>query len=160
MESSSLLLCSRKINEIIPQSDRHTDTHTHTHFLHISSLLHCCLSLDFLISRIFHVYQAFTHMLSHFSCVQLFATLWTVACQAALPTGFCKQEHWSGLPCPLPGDLLDPGIEPVSPQSPALAGGLSTTRATWEALVYCNIFLDIHFLKFLNSQNSNFLFSF
>ena len=39
---------------------------------------------------------------------------WTVACQAPLSMGFPRQEHWSGLPFPLPGDLPDPGIEPVS----------------------------------------------
>ena len=48
--------------------------------------------------------------------------------------GFSRQEDWSGLPCPSPGDLLDPGIKPVTPESPALAGGLFTTNATWEAL--------------------------
>ena len=59
-------------------------------------------------------------VLSHFSCVQLFVTSWTVARQAPLSMGFSRQESWSGLPSPLPGDLPDPGIEPVSPASPAL----------------------------------------
>ena len=45
------------------------------------------------------------------------------------------QEYWSGLPFPLPGDLPDPGIEPQSLMSPALAGGFVTTNATWEAHV-------------------------
>ena len=54
-------------------------------------------------------------VLSRFSPIQLFATQWTVACQAPLSTGFSKQEYWSGLPCPPPGDLPDPGIEPMSP---------------------------------------------
>ena len=44
--------------------------------------------------------------------------------------GFSKQEHWSGLPCPPPGDLLDPGIEPSTLMSPGLAGGFFTTSAT------------------------------
>ena len=43
------------------------------------------------------------------SCVQLFATLWTVAPQAPLSIGFSRQEHWSGLPFPSPGGLPDPG---------------------------------------------------
>ena len=43
------------------------------------------------------------------------ATPWTVACQAALSLGFSRQEYWSGLPCPPPGDLPDPGIKPASP---------------------------------------------
>ena len=49
------------------------------------------------------------------SRVQLFATLWTVAYQASLSVGFSRQEYWSGLPFPSPGDLPDPEIEPRSP---------------------------------------------
>ena len=49
------------------------------------------------------------------SCVQLFATPWTVASQAPLSIGFSRQEYWSGLPFPSPGDLPKPGIEPRSP---------------------------------------------
>ena len=49
------------------------------------------------------------------SCVQLFATAWTVAHQATLPMGFSRQEYWSVLPFPSPGDLPDPVMEPVSP---------------------------------------------
>ena len=56
-----------------------------------------------------------------------FATLWAVAHQAPLSMEFSRQEYWSGLPCPSPGDLPDPGIEPVSPVSPALAGGFFTS---------------------------------
>ena len=47
--------------------------------------------------------------------VQLFATPWTVTCQAPLSMGFSRQEYWSGLPLPSPGDLPDPGIEWESP---------------------------------------------
>ena len=54
------------------------------------------------------------------SCVLFFATLWTLACQAPLYVGVFRQEYWSGLPFPLPGDLPDPGLEPASPASPAL----------------------------------------
>jgi len=46
---------------------------------------------------------------------------------------FSRQEYWSGLPCPSPGNLSDPGIEPVSFTSPALAGRFFTTSTTWEA---------------------------
>ena len=53
-------------------------------------------------------------VLSHFSCVRLFVTLYTVARQAPLSMGFSRQEYWSGLPCPPPGDLSYPVIEPVS----------------------------------------------
>ena len=58
-------------------------------------------------------------MLSRFSRVRLFVTPWTVGCQAPLSMGFSRQEHWSGLPCPSPGDLPHPGIEPGSPVSSA-----------------------------------------
>ena len=69
-------------------------------------------------------------MLSHF---QLFATLWTVALQTPLFMGFPRQEYWSGLSFPSPGDLPDPGIEPASLTFPALTGGFFTTSSTWEA---------------------------
>ena len=72
-------------------------------------------------------------VLSHFSRVHLFATPWTIAHQAPLFMGFSRQEHWSGLSCPSPGNLPDPGIEPVSLTSPALSGDLFTTSAIWEA---------------------------
>ena len=61
------------------------------------------------------------------------ATLWTVGHQAPLSVGFFRQEYWSGLPFPPPGDLPNPGTEPKSLTSPALAGGFFTTSATWEA---------------------------
>ena len=70
----------------------------------------------------------YVHMLNR---VQLFVTPWTTACQAPLSMGFPRQDYWSGLPFPSPGDLPDPGIEP------ALAGGFFTTSATWEALKMC-----------------------
>ena len=60
---------------------------------------------------------------------RLFVTLWTIACQAPLSMGFSRQEYWSGLPCPPPGDLSNPGIEPASLTSPALGGDFFT----WEA---------------------------
>ena len=66
-------------------------------------------------------------MLSHFSCVRLSAALWTVTHQAPLSMEFSRQEYWSGLPFPTPGDLPNPGIEPTSHVSPALAGGFFTT---------------------------------
>ena len=56
-----------------------------------------------------------THAHSH-SVVSDSATLWTIACQAPLSMGFSRQEYWSGLPFPPPGDLSDPGIEPMFPE--------------------------------------------
>ena len=60
------------------------------------------------------------------SRVRLFVTLWTVAHQAPLSMGFPRQECWSGLPFPSPGDLPDSGMEPASPLAPTLAGGFFT----------------------------------
>ena len=70
-------------------------------------------------------------MPSRFSRGRLFVTLWTVTHQAPLSMGFSRQGYWSGLPFPSPGDLPNPGIEPVSLVSPALAGGFLTTSAPW-----------------------------
>ena len=75
-------------------------------------------------------------VLSYFRRVQLFATLWTVACQAPLFMGLSRQEYWNGLPCPPPGGLPYPGIESESLMSPALAGRFFTSSATWEAPVW------------------------
>ena len=72
-------------------------------------------------------------VLNRFSPVWLFAT---VARQAPLSMGFSRQEYWSGLPCPPPGDLPDPGIEPASLMSPALAGGFFTTSPSWEGPLF------------------------
>ena len=72
-------------------------------------------------------------MLSYFSRVQLCTTLWTVGHQDLLSMGFSRQENWSGLPFPPPGDLPDTEIEFTSPAYPVLAGGFFTTSATWEA---------------------------
>ena len=55
-------------------------------------------------------------------------TLWTVARQAPLSMGFSRQEYWSGLPFPSPGDPPDPGIKPMAPVAPELAGGFFTTE--------------------------------
>ena len=63
-----------------------------------------------------------------FSCVRLFETLWTIVRQAPLSMRFSSQEYWSGLSYPSPGDLSNPGTEPISLTSPALAGGFFTAK--------------------------------
>ena len=71
------------------------------------------------------------------NCVCLFAPPWTAAHQAPLCMGLSQQEDWNGLPCPIPEDLPDSGIDPMSPESPmspALAGGFLYHCNTWEAL--------------------------
>ena len=83
-------------------------------------------------------------VLSCFSCVQLFAALWTAACQAPLSMGVSGQECGSGLPCPPPRELSHPGIKPASPVSPALAGKFFTTSATWEAPLSVSLFKKEH----------------
>ena len=62
--------------------------------------------------------------------------------QIPLSMGFSSQEYWSGLPFSPPGDLPDPGIEPRSLTSPALAGGFFTTAATWEAHSWCSLWFN------------------
>ena len=75
-------------------------------------------------------------VLSHLGRVRLYAMLWTVARQAPLSMGLSRQEYWSGLPCPSPRDLSDPGIKPSSLISPALAGKEGFfLPLTWETLV-------------------------
>ena len=82
-----------------------------------------------------HTFPCVCWGLSRCSHVRLFATLCTIGLrQGPLSMGFSKQEHWSGLPCPPPGSLPNPGIEPMSLMSHAHAFGYFTTSATWEAL--------------------------
>ena len=75
-------------------------------------------------------------MLSCFSRIWLFVTLWAINHQVFLSMGFSRQEYQSGLLCPPPGDLPDPGIEPASLTYPALADRFFTSNATWEAPTY------------------------
>ena len=84
--------------------------------------------------QVCRAFLTFTCALSHFSCVQVFAILWTAALQTPQSMGFSRQEHWRGLPFPSPGDLPNPGIELTSLLPPALAGGFFTVVPTWEAL--------------------------
>ena len=72
------------------------------------------------------------------SCVHLFAPIGTVAHQTPLSTEFSRQEYWSGLPFPTPGDLPYPGIEPTSPVSSALAGGFFTAVPPGKPIYECS----------------------
>ena len=90
-------------------------------------------------SRVFiscTLYYPYACMLSCFNCVWLCVTLRSIAWQPPLSMGFSRQEYWSELPCPPPGDLPDPGIEPGSLTSPGLAGRFFTTNTTWEAHIF------------------------
>ena len=78
----------------------------------------------------------FNHGCVHAESLQLCRTLWDpmdFSPSAPLSMGFSRQEYWSGLPCPPPGDLPNPGIKPASLISPALVGLFFTISATWEA---------------------------
>ena len=78
------------------------------------------------------------------SCAQLFVILWAVA-QHALTTGFSRQEHCSGLSCPPPGGLPNPGMEPMCLMSPALAGRFFTTLPPGKPIITLCIFSQLSF---------------
>ena len=67
------------------------------------------------------------------SRVRLYATLWSIVCQAPLSLGFSRQEYWSGCHALLQGDLPDPGIEFASLKSPELSGSFFATSTPWDA---------------------------
>ena len=92
-------------------------------------------------------------VLSH---VQVFVTLWTVAYQAPLCMGFSRQEYWSGLPFPTPGELSYLKMEPKSLISPALAGKFFTTNATGSATID-TIFENIMLSERSQSQKGHIL---
>ena len=85
-------------------------------------------------------------LLNHFRRVWLFAFLWTITHQAPLSMGFSRQEYWGGLPFPLLTDLPNPGIKPISIISPALAGRVFISSATWEVLHHLRYFLKTVYL--------------
>ena len=78
----------------------------------------------------------------------LFATLCTAACQVALSMGFSRQEYWSGLPCSQPGELSDPGMEPISLMPPEFIDGFLTTSAPGKPK---SKVVNIYFLTFVPS---------
>ena len=83
-----------------------------------------------------YAYQYFFKVkVKSLSRVRLFVTLWTVARQAPPSMGFSRQEYWSGLSFPSPGDLPDPGIEP---RSPALQADTLTSELPGKLLVFIN----------------------
>ena len=94
-----------------------------------------------------HVWNAC--MLSHFNHVQVFVTLWTVACQDPLSMGFFKQGYWSGLPYHPPGDVPNPGVEPASPAASALqANSLPLSHLGSLPNSITNIILNVERQKF------------
>ena len=116
---SNITLCAEEVGSqytLLPEGSRHR-------FVHSASFHLCILGIYVIFWYIrgnspWRFFQRFLHswdhVLSHFSRLQLFATVWTIARQALLSTGFSRQEYWSGLPFPPPGDLPNPGIQHVS----------------------------------------------
>ena len=99
---------------------------------------------------------------SHSSCVRRFVTAWTVACQAPLSMGFSRQEYWSGLPFPSPGDLPNPGIELGSPALQAVSLpseplGKPTLIDTYRQLTQCWVTATQRFIMVIlyNFKNVN-----
>ena len=86
----------------------------------------------------FALYKITNCIVISLSHVQFFLTPWAIAHQAPLPMGFPRQEYWSELPFPISGNLPNPGTEPASFGSLALAGRFFTISTTWEApLLLC-----------------------
>ena len=100
------------------------------------------------------------------SGVQLFVTPWTIAHQAALSLELSRQEYWSGLPCPPPGALPEPGIKPASLVSPALAGRSFTTGPPGKPRCHCwatvtpnTKFSQLFYLKISEGEDNMRLFN-
>ena len=87
------------------------------------------ISMAMMVSKCIAMSQPVCVRAQSLSCVRLFVTPWSVACQAPSFMGFSRQEYWSGLPFPTPGDLPNPGIKSVSFASPVLAGRFFTTAS-------------------------------
>ena len=103
--------------------------------------------LDIFGRNLVYVYMLYAELcavLSRFSHVQLFATPRTIACQDPLSVGFSRQEYWSGLPCPPPGDLPDPGIELMSLTTPTLADRFFTAKPPRKPLHLLGDFYLLH----------------
>ena len=120
----------------------HTHTHTHTFDVHISSLVKC-LSCP-LWREIFVFYYCIVRITcmcaQSLSCIWLFETPQTVACQTPHSMEFSKQEYWSGLPFPTPGNQTQVSC------SPELAGKFFITVPPWTLQIFCKIFFGKHFL--------------
>ena len=132
---------SDSVIHINTNTHMHMHTHTHTYiyiYIYILShiLFHFGLSQDV-------EYNSLCYTSVAQSCPTL-CDLWTVAHHAPLSLGFSRQEYWSALPFPPPGDLPDPGIEPMSPISPALASGYFTTVPNGKLVLYSRTLVFIH----------------
>ena len=108
-------------------------------------IIQCCSRLFYLCYYCLTSSYPITWYVCVLSGVQLFETIWTVACQILLFMGFPRQEYWNGLQFPSPEDILNPGIEPTSSAYPSLAGGFFTTEPPGKP--YYMAFLFIYFFS-------------
>ena len=113
---SDCLICKESITTF-HFSETHTERHPQRKFLN---------GFGHTAQNYYIIASMHAGMLSHFCCVRLFVTLWTVDFQALLSVGFSRQEYQSGLPCPPSGHLSDPGIKLMFLLSPAVAGRFFT----------------------------------
>ena len=124
LSSSSSMACETSLTRdrtLTPFSGRQSFSHwTPGKLLYVFKIF-----IYFFNRKVWKKAGSYYPLLLLFSLIQLFATPWTVACQAPLSMEFSGQEYWSGLPLPSPGDLHDPGIKPMSP---VRAGGFFTTE--------------------------------
>ena len=100
------------------------------YFLPVMDYVTMNICVQIFVSACFSFSWVHVCLLSSFRHVQFFVILWIVARQAPLSMGFSRQDYWSGLPCPPPGDLPDLGIKPRYPACPALAGRPFITSVT------------------------------
>ena len=105
-----------------------------------------CRNISFFVNYLGFFFRFFSIMkvkvkVKSLSRVQLFATPWTVAYQASLSIGFSRQQCWSGLPFPSPGDLPDPGLEPGSP---TLQADTLPSESPGKPVLYNKTLLFIH----------------
>ena len=96
----------------LPEEEMYVCMCMYSSFMKMQSYIYILKNILWTSSYNINIYILKVKLLSH---VRLFATLWTVGHQAPPSTGFPRQEYWSGLPFPSPGDLPNPGIEPRSP---------------------------------------------
>ena len=104
----------------------------------------CCTCLSWEVCHVFFFFPMGGVGVCTLTCVWLFTAPLTVTLQVPLSMELSWQEYWSTLPFPPPGDLRNPGIEPASLVSPALAGRVFTASAPWEAPIHFNHVTNVH----------------
>ena len=122
--------CIESTVAVLLQGKQESRGRTHTHKFHICKYIHIYTNT--------HIFFNFHKLILIITCMHVCTQSCPILCnllahKTPLSIVFSRQEYWSGLPFPFPGDLSDPGIEPTSLESPAMAGRFFTNHATWEA---------------------------